>query len=137
MMLGNPLFCRGYKVNILINKHFLGGIFMIENLPCGCPAIPTDYNNIKMLLNSGESVWFDDSRCTEQEEGTGMSGFMIAHNNKILGFMYVGEDKKRAEFTLDKALWQLKQFDKFGFDFSFGKTGIEETEDEINFICGG
>lgn len=110
---------------------------MIQELPCGCPTIPTEYSKAKMLLMNGEAVFFDDARCEEHENGTGLCGFMIPYKNKIIGILEDGDVQKRAEISLERALYQLEEFNKFGFDFSFGKVGIELENNDIFFVCGG
>lgn len=113
---------------------------MLKKLPCGC--VPTQLNNkkeAKELMLSGEVIWFDYHNESY--------GFMKYYGGKVFSIVWVDETHREGVFTLKKANKLLDEYEKDGYDFSYGEVDIDvdvETgtlsilcdnhEEEINMI---
>ncbi|QST02854.1 hypothetical protein IMZ31_20095 (plasmid) [Pontibacillus sp. ALD_SL1] len=115
---------------------------MISEMPCGCATKPiTNKMDIRRKLKGEHILFFDDSRCVEHEDGTGVSGFLIPHEGKYFSHVYIenGDEIEELEGTLNlkQAQESLNHYLGHDFELSYGKALLEREGDSFTIVCGG
>lgn len=103
---------------------------MIKELPCGCKTKPIrrDESLDKYLLDH-VSVWFDDPRCMDHEDGTDTVGFMLYKDNEVIQHLTRDGRLMVEKFKMADAIHVLDEFKKKGYDFSYGYMDMKLDKD--------
>lgn len=100
---------------------------MIEQLPCGCVPIQLNKKEAKERMLAGDLIWFDNNETY---------GLMKYRHKKVFSIVWIDEGHGEGVFTLKEANKILDEYEKDGYDFSYGDAEIEvDVETGIVSIC--